>query len=1761
MGFGRWPLRIVRGSGTDLYLFIDNETNEILYKFIDNSTSIDGIDNIFNKYKYLEYYIAGGGGAGSCRNGNSTISLNTIRYESYSHSIASTGNILIYCGGYTKRNTLPSSIANIYNISTGIWTKKKLSNARRLMAGAGINNKIVFAGGKSNNNFDVLNNVDIYDTVTSEWSSATLSVARYSISAIACNNKIFFAGGLDINTAASNVVDIYDTVTSEWSSATLSAARYSINSTSCDNKVFFAGGVSNYSLSTTSDIVDIYDTNTGIWSSIRLSLSRSYMGVASCGNKVFFAGGYNSPSITSTDIIDIYNTSSNTMTVSIYKLSLPCYELCAVSSDNRIYFAGGRYSSTGYNSIPLNMIDVYDITTDKFYNGTLSIGRTTFDGKNIGNKIMFFGGLTGGLNNNATITVTNSFEIIDPTDDISLFPKLSFKRLYPSAIYANNKIFIASGSYTNNAGTSVITGQIDVYDINTNNISKTTNDITQARAGFGITTIDNKIFFAGGYSFNPLKYHKTVNIYNITNNTWDTKDLSIARSELCAVAINNKVFFAGGSTTSGGATTYYKTIDIYNISTGLWSTRDLSGSRTFLAGASINNKVVFAGGYNASGSSKIVDIYDENTGLWNSTTLSVARSKLSVSAINNKIYFGGGSPGPGLQSSNVVDIYDTTDNSWSIIYLPTGKICISAAINNKIIFSGGQTRSSTYSYSIDIYNIDTNAWTTIPQPYNIIYSSIVAANNMIYFTGETGTIEKFNTITDKFENFNIKKIEDPLNIVVTQRSDISIGAIDNSVFFAGGYTGSASNTINIYNISTKTLVSKTLAVARYQLACCGLNGVIVFAGGNRGTSYTTPIPTDKIEAFDSNGNIVSTNNLNLSIARSSLAAAPAGNRIIFAGGNISNTSVPSPTRQGDYGIANSESDFNTYPINDLLRTARYSLEGVGIGNYAYFIGGRINNNTVTGNIDIIYGDDSTIENRTPISIPSLNIARSEFAAVAVGNKIYCAGGSTGLNTSVTDTIEVFDTETNVSTILDIKLSVARSNLGAALLGSKIIFVGGTKADNTVSDTIDIYNISTNTIITSIIDTATNTYIHGITLKNYAFFTTTKNSTDGIYPTIFIMNANDGISISNIDDIFSGGGGGGSGYQTGYLPEINSSNSKNYTISANPPTKTTKINLLENNIDRIDISLGNGANIGDLSGQPTLLRLKANGNTVFNISAAGGYSGIAGTNTTAGAGGNGFFGGGGGAGGFITDTASGGIGQTGYSGDSSTKSGTTYTSGAGARLDITYNGGSKTYTTTDLTKVAIGGGGGGGGGYLGNTNAVGAIHDILKNFISTASSGKDYTSQGGGGGAGTLDPGKGGKGFVILKFSEPTANKSIVTYSNPLMPQNFNVELRESSTIPYFNITWTNTESPTIYYIYYKLSSESIYTSITIYNNTTSYILDNLLYDNSYDIYIVSSINGRLSDKTETLTKIFYSYPIKPTYTFTYEDLGYTINWTGTVVSSQTYDIYYNETTSATDSIISNIPATTTSYNLTSYLSNKANSKTYKCSIKINNGPLSRIENIGPISGSPFADGGANLITIYGKPTISSVAQSSKTSSGITFTITATFLAGTTLLNSNGYKLYNNSTLVNSYNSRVIVLSSLTSYTTYNTYTASVTNNYNIETKFDITSFTTLVGISISTPTCTYVSNKFNVTYNTDDRRVNIDIYTSTSLNGTYILKQSYNLSQSIADDTITVDTINKKYIITPSISIPTSGYFKARYTYSLTNESGSLSTPGILYTK
>jgi hypothetical protein len=85
--------------------------------------------------------------------------------------------------------------------------------------------------------------------------------------------------------------------------------------------------------------------------------------------------------------------------------------------------------------------------------------------------------------------------------------------------------------------------------------------------------------------------------------TGDTT-FSEARYSLSAAAAGNKIVFAGGA----GATGFSQTVDIYDVSTNTWTTAQLSKARSNCSAAGAGNKIL-VGGRLATTFSKTVDIF------------------------------------------------------------------------------------------------------------------------------------------------------------------------------------------------------------------------------------------------------------------------------------------------------------------------------------------------------------------------------------------------------------------------------------------------------------------------------------------------------------------------------------------------------------------------------------------------------------------------------------------------------------------------------------------------------------------------------------------------------------------------------------------------------------------------------------------------------------------------------------------------------------------------------------------------------------------------------------------------------------------------------------------------------------------------------------------------------------------------------------------------------------------------------------------------
>jgi len=97
------------------------------------------------------------------------------------------------------------------------------------------------------------------------------------------------------------------------------------------------------------------------------------------------------------------------------------------------------------------------------------------------------------------------------------------------------------------------------------------------------------------------------------------------------------------------------------------------------------------------------------------------------------------------------------------------------------------------------------------------------------------------------------------------------------------------------------------------------------------------------------------------------------------------------------------------------------------------------------------------------STAELSVPRWKIATIAVGNKIFFAGGEYGSGGwRPSKTVDIYNVSTNTWSVDS--LSTPRYDIAAATVGNKIFFAGGFKGEQSLTDistAVDIYDLSTN----------------------------------------------------------------------------------------------------------------------------------------------------------------------------------------------------------------------------------------------------------------------------------------------------------------------------------------------------------------------------------------------------------------------------------------------------------------------------------------------------------------------------------------------------------------------------------------------------------------------------------------------------------------------------------------------------------------------------
>ncbi len=286
---------------------------------------------------------------------------------------------------------------------------------------------------------------------------------------------------------------------------------------------------------------------------------------------------------------------------------------------------------------------------------------------------------------------------------------------------------------------------------------------------------------------------------------------------------------------------------------------------------------------------------------------------------------------------------------------------------------------------------------------------------------------------------------------------------------------------------------ENLSVGRYQLAAASAGNIAMFGGGLINSNFTLASRSDVIDVYNSTTNTWSTSQL--SLARTNLFAASAGNKILFAGGDTAlspfyqtkrveiydvasgtwsmeqlsmaraqMTDVSANTKcffaGGVYGTSNQRTDTvdiydatsNTWSVTR-MPTARNIAAGAYCNGKVYIAGGQgAGTGGAVGTVDIY-----DIASGTWASIPFPN-PRRWLTGGSVGDLIFFAGGD--VTQSNADYIDIYNTVTSQWSVKT--MTVAKQYIEIASLGNKIYFSGGSDAGFIPKNTMDIYDVVTNT---------------------------------------------------------------------------------------------------------------------------------------------------------------------------------------------------------------------------------------------------------------------------------------------------------------------------------------------------------------------------------------------------------------------------------------------------------------------------------------------------------------------------------------------------------------------------------------------------------------------------------------------------------------------------------------------------------------------------
>jgi len=309
-------------------------------------------------------------------------------------------------GGLLISSTSPIAPAGYtpFSHTTGgnVWLPMApMPTARLGLTAAAVSGKIYAIGGNDNSSA-ALSTTEVYDPSSNTWNTvAPMSTARTGLAAVTVNGKIYAIGGrpdYNASTVSFNAVEVYDPATNTWSSAApMPTARGALAAAAVNGRIYAIGGFAySNNLFQPLDTVEVYDPSSDTWSTAAPMPTRKYdLAAVGMNGKLYVIGGSALSSTSPTGVavlrtVEVYDPSTNTWSTASHPMPTPRAQLAAVALN------GNAYAIGGFDSSPVNAVEVYHASVDSWTGGTgLAGNRFGLAAAEVNGMIYALGGTIG----------------------------------------------------------------------------------------------------------------------------------------------------------------------------------------------------------------------------------------------------------------------------------------------------------------------------------------------------------------------------------------------------------------------------------------------------------------------------------------------------------------------------------------------------------------------------------------------------------------------------------------------------------------------------------------------------------------------------------------------------------------------------------------------------------------------------------------------------------------------------------------------------------------------------------------------------------------------------------------------------------------------------------------------------------------------------------------------------------------------------------------------------------------------------------------------------------------------------------------------------------------------------------------------------------------------------------------------------------------------------------------------------------------------